>query len=170
MSNPLDKLAKAIMPSLFGDDPEAVTLRVGTTLYEGYESISISRSIDSLASSFSVNVIDKWREAGELWPFIPGEQIRVNIGEDPVFNGYIDTLGVSITGDDRNFAVTGRSKTADLVDCSVLSKSYAAEPDIFGRVADNNEFKNQTILDIAKFFCFSRHEQILFRVQIAVYP
>lgn len=138
MSNVLDQVAGAILPDVFGQKPDSVGIRVGTRVIEGWKDLFINRSLDSLAMGFDFSAVDRWRQSGEAWPLVPGEQIRIYIGTTPIINGYIDRLGASISSEDRTFSISGRSKTADLVDCSAAIG-----------VA---EFNDKTITEIARPF------------------
>ena len=118
--------------------PDAVTVQVGTTKYDAWESIKIARGLDTMAGVFSISMVDKWRESKEKWPLVPGERVNVQIGGKPVITGYIDKLDVGVTNDDRSIVITGRDKTGDLIDSSAF--------------ADPSTFKNITIESLAKKF------------------
>ena len=135
MPNPLDTV-KSSLATFAGLDrlEEAVIVRINNEIYDAWEGISIARSIEHITSGFSISLTDRWRDSKDNWPIKPGEQLKINIGKDPVLNGYIDELNVSVSKDDRTIEAMGRDKTGDIVDCSVV-----------GSV----ELKNVTIEDIA---------------------
>ncbi|MBW1784818.1 MAG: hypothetical protein JRL30_29250 [Deltaproteobacteria bacterium] len=116
---------------------DAVILRVDGKIYDSWEDVSISRSMENMSSSFSISMADRWREEADSWPLAPGKLLRVNIGDKPVINGYIDSLEAAIQGGDRSLSIDGRDKTADLIDCSAIGTA---------------ELKNVTIEDIARHF------------------
>lgn len=113
----LDEIVGPLPSVPFLDD--AVILRVGTRTYDAWETIDIQRSLDSLSGSFSLRVSDKWRGLEQAWPLKPGEQVRVNVGQDPIFNGYIEKLQADIGFGSRSLSISGREKTGDLIDSSV---------------------------------------------------
>lgn len=114
--------------------PDAVTLRIGSKIYDSWESIEIERSMENVSSGFRVSFSDKWRGSLEKWPLTPGSPLRVNIGDKPVINGYIDTLNVGIDGNSRTMEISGRDRVSDIIDCSAIG---------------TNELKDVTIEDIA---------------------
>jgi prophage tail gpP-like protein len=118
---------------------DAVKIKLGSENYEGWESVTVTKSFDSIASGFQIQVADKWRQVNGRWPFKPGEQTRVYIGAQSVLNGYVDTLSVEAGRENRSIQISGRSKTADLVDSSVETTS--------------GEFRNQSLFAIARTLC-----------------
>lgn len=107
----------------------------GITL-DQWEDISVDRSLNSLSASFSVSLIDKWRQRRLAYFLKPGVQIALKIGADPILIGYIDTLDVSITNSDRQISISGRDLTGDLVDSSAESTP--------------SEFKNITVESLSR--------------------
>lgn len=123
------------------DLANVVTLLGGKTktVYDGWESIRIQRGIDQISGTFSISMIDKWRQSFENWPLVQGERINILIGlSTPVLTGFIDRLSVSITNDDRTIEISGRDVTGDLVDCSAQTTP--------------SEFKLVTIAQLAAIF------------------
>jgi len=115
--------------------PDAVTLIVDGQVYAGWEEVSISKEINSLASSFSLNLTDRWRPQQTVVSFKVGDTCEIYIGKKSVLSGYIDTFSRSISANSRTMQVSGRSKSGDLVDCSYDGKT---------------EFKNSTMKSITE--------------------
>jgi len=107
--------------------------------YSNWASVSISRGLNSLAGSFNLSFVDKWKQLNQPWPLKPGVLCNVKIGLEPVLTGYIDSLSPSISSNERGFEISGRDRTADLVDCSA--------------VYPTGSFKNQRIEAIAAILC-----------------
>lgn len=97
-----------------------VNLRIGTVNYTGWKTASISRSIESLCGSFSLELIDGFTP--ELWPITPNVEADIDIDNTPVMRGLIDRISPSIKQDSRGLSVSGRDTTADLVDCSAMNE------------------------------------------------
>lgn len=97
-----------------------VTLLVGGTEYGGWKSVRIAAGIDQAARSFDLAVTDRW--PGQTWPrrVRPGESCQVYIGDDLVLTGYVDATPIRFDGKQVTVGVKGRSKTADLIDCSAI--------------------------------------------------
>jgi prophage tail gpP-like protein len=137
----IDDIAAKALPSVYVEGrrlPDAVTFYVGNQRFDGWEEIAISRSMEQMTSSFNITVHDKWKENKEPWQLTPNKPINVKIGTENVITGYIDSVDVDISNDDRTMQISGRDKTCDLVDCSA----------IFGL----SEFKNIKIETLAKKF------------------
>lgn len=93
--------------------------------YSGWKSIRVTRSIESLAGSFALDVSDRWDDS-DPWPIAEEDACRVEIAEPDgtkatvVIDGYIDKRSLSATKDSRSLSYTGRDRAAALVDCSML--------------------------------------------------
>lgn len=98
---------------------DAVLLFINGQVYEGWTDIKITRELNSCAGDFSLSVVDKWRVDGEEWRIVPGEKVHLHIAGNSILTGYIDKVESSISKNSRAVTVSGRSKTGDLVDCSV---------------------------------------------------
>lgn len=110
------------VPNLFSQTQQiddAVTLFANRQVFEGWEEVSISRQLNSIASSFSLGFTDKWRIDQESWVLRPGDAAHIHIGKQSVLNGYVDRLDVGLSAQQRTLNAGGRSKTGDLVDCSI---------------------------------------------------
>lgn len=58
--------------------------------------------------------------AGIISPDKNGELVEVLIGDEPVLTGYVEALPLRYDASSVSMGIVGRSKTADLVDCSAL--------------------------------------------------
>ncbi|WP_127958110.1 phage baseplate assembly protein [Serratia microhaemolytica] len=101
-----------------------VTLRVNDREWRGWTSISIAAGIERLARDFTVEITRQWpgaEEVGQLQPKVKaGDAVTVLIGADPVMTGYVDATPVRYDAQRVSVSIVGRSKTADLVDCSAV--------------------------------------------------
>lgn len=120
-------------------DTNDVELLVGGTPYKGWESVSITKNLDSVSGSFSVAVMDRWRELVESWGIKPGDECSVTIGGEVVITGWVDGIDTDFDKESRSITVKGRDKTCDLVDCSIITKT--------------SQLKNKTLTDIATELC-----------------
>lgn len=103
---------------------DAVTLWVDNKIFDGWEDVKITRELNSAASDFQLQVTDKWQGDADEWRLKPGQHIHLHLGKSPVLTGYIDRVEASISAGSRSITVAGRSKTADLVDCSVEGSKF----------------------------------------------
>ena len=103
------------------DPQEAVTLAVGGGRHEGWTSIRVTRAIDSLASSFSLELTERWADRPTRFTLEAGVSCAVEIGGETVITGYIDTLDPGIDPQQHSIAIGGRDRAADLIDCSAIA-------------------------------------------------
>jgi prophage tail gpP-like protein len=102
---------------------EIVTLLVGGFRYGGWKSVRVTRSIESLAGSFALEVSDRWDGDEAPWAIAEEDPCRVEIDGNVVIDGYVDKRSLSAAADSRTLAYTGRDRAAALVDNSaVLAK------------------------------------------------
>lgn len=101
-----------------------VTLRVNGADYGGWTEVEINAGIERLARDFSLTVTDRWPGATDIPRRVrPGDVCEVHIGSDKVLTGYVDATPIKYDGRSVGVAVKGRSKTADLSDCSAEHKT-----------------------------------------------
>lgn len=105
-----------------------VTLRVNNREWGGWTSVSISAGIERLARDFSIEITRQWpgtEDVGQLQPKVKkGDAVTVLIGTDLVISGYIDATPVRYDAKSVSVGIVGRSKTADLIDCSATTTQF----------------------------------------------
>ena len=107
-------------------------LKVNGRVFSGWTGVAITRGIKQLSSTFNLELTDKWD--GAPWNVKPFDLCELFDGDALIITGYIDSANVSYASGSHNISITGRSKTADLVDCS----------------APSTQFRGQTFEQIAK--------------------
>lgn len=101
---------------------DAATLYVNNRVFDGFKEITVNRPMMSVAGSFSITITDVWKP-DQSFGIKPGDRIHCHIGKVAVFEGYVDTFTINVTPGSRNITISGRDRTADLVDCSVTGSS-----------------------------------------------
>ncbi len=99
-----------------------VTMTVNGRNYSGWTSVDISAGIEQTARSFSLTVTHPWPDSNGAQPIRPGDACIVKIGNDTVITGYVDAAPISHDKSNITRNITGRSKTADLIDCAAIKK------------------------------------------------
>ncbi|MEH6630158.1 MAG: hypothetical protein V7776_05005 [Halopseudomonas aestusnigri] len=112
-----------------------ITLKVGSVNYEGWKTANVSRGIGYVASDFDLTVTEKWADQFEIFPIKTGQSVSVLVNGHQVMTGHVDDVAPQYNSESHNLSIKGRSKTADLVDCSVTNLSA---------------IKGQTISQVAK--------------------
>lgn len=121
---------------------DKITLKVDGKVYEGWTKVQVTRAMDAMAGSFELSLTWKWMDnqyQAVSAPIQQGEACIVEIGGERVITGYIDDWIPSYDDEQVTISVSGRDKTSDLVDCSVVHAS--------------GQFNNQTLTQIAKTVC-----------------
>lgn len=98
---------------------ENVMLKIGGKEYTGWKSVLVRRSVEALAASFDVDVRAFQGTPAEI---LPGDSVEVFAGKDRLLTGYVDEISQEVDSGERVVTITGRGKTADLVDCSATNK------------------------------------------------
>lgn len=101
-----------------------VTLRVNGTEFKGWLDVEIGAGIERQARDFKLNITRTWPGATDIpRRVVAGDQCEVFIGKDKVLTGYIDATPISYDANSVSVSINGRSKTADLIDCSANYKN-----------------------------------------------
>ncbi|WP_346666324.1 phage baseplate assembly protein [uncultured Mailhella sp.] len=97
-----------------------ITLTVGGVDWTGWESIQASRSVDAMAGAFSLGLADRVQYGGAVLPLSPGMECVLSCGSDTLVTGFIDSVSQSLDSGRHGITVSGRDKSADLVDASAV--------------------------------------------------
>jgi len=102
-------------------------LEVGGVPYGGWIEAQAMRSMEALAGSFSftASLTDP-----ASFPFRLGSKVRVMLDAEPILAGYVEAIKIDGTTSDHTVSVSGRSRTADLVDSSLVAAYSAAATEI----------------------------------------
>lgn len=98
-------------------------LLVGARAYAGWKSISVQRSMEQCAGSFRLGVSERWNVLEPVQEVRAGQTCELQIDGETVITGYVDQVEMNIGYEDHAVELTGRDKTADLVDCSAIRKA-----------------------------------------------
>ncbi len=100
-----------------------VRLVVNSEEYAGWKEVSITAGIERQARDFSLSVTDRWPGQQAIPRRVrPGDVCEIYIGADKVLTGYVDATPINYEAKRISVGVRGRSKTADLIDCSAINE------------------------------------------------
>lgn len=106
-----------------------VILRVNGQEWGGWTSVRIAAGIERIARDFSVEITRSWPggndQAVRQSRVKNGDLVEVLIGTDRVMTGYVEATPVRYDARSISTGISGRSKTADLIDCSASPSQYA---------------------------------------------
>lgn len=100
-----------------------LTLTINGKVLSGWDSVRVTRSIEHLPSDFELSLMDYYPGSDEKQLVKAGDACVVKIGSDTVLTGYVDRWAPMISRARHAVRAVGRSKCADLVDCSAYWKN-----------------------------------------------
>lgn len=111
--------APASIPAQADPPDDTVTLLVGGVALRGWQSIRVTRGCERVPADFAFAMTERFPGAADavVEPFQPCE---VRFGEDLVITGYVDRYAPAFSIQSHKVAVSGRSKSQDLVDCAAV--------------------------------------------------
>jgi len=139
------------VPNIFNKTdlvPDAVTLFLNKKVFEGWEDVQVTRELNVLASDFQLKLTDKWKVNQETFSVQPGAECHLHLGKKSFLTGWIDSVALSISTNERSLTANGRSRTCDLVDCSVTG---------------DNEFSGLNLKEIATKACAPFNVPVVFK-------
>jgi len=104
------------MPFL-ASGPDEVTILVGKNQFRGWQTVSISKSCESMPNSWSVSASAEFLQGDGLAGTRPGQPCLIHIGADLVITGWIDRRSILIDAHNHLVTISGRGITRNLVDC-----------------------------------------------------
>lgn len=100
---------------------DAVTLTIGGERHDGWTSVDVTRSIDTMCSSFRLDLTTHWADRPTPFKLEAGAACSVQVAGETLITGYIDTVSPRIDEQTRGISLAGRDRTADLIDCSAIA-------------------------------------------------
>lgn len=114
-------------------------LVVNHRIYSGWQRIKVTRSMDQFAHTFSLTLTDTQTHGART--IKPNAPCEVRLDGTVLITGFIDQATPSYDGQQRSLSVSGRSKTADLVDCTLPPSKQPVQKE------------KQTLLQLAQSCC-----------------
>lgn len=110
---------------------DQIDLIVNGLRYQGWKSARVTRSLESIAGSFDLEVSERW-DNNDPWPIAEGDTCRIEVAGEIVIEGFIDKRRKSGTATSRTLSYSGRDRAADLADCSAITKWTFRDVDVVG--------------------------------------
>ena len=114
-----------------------VTLESNGKEFSGWTHARLSMGIEMVASGFTLGVTQFPNSTGNLPRWVGQEPCKVKINGETLITGFIDIVAEKYANRSHAIEISGRDKTADLVDCSDMM----------------NIFSNKNLPDIAREIC-----------------
>ena len=94
------------------------TLSIGGTVYGGWTEVSVMRTIEAAAGTFSLSVSERWPGQETPRQILPGARAALALNGDTVISGFVDAVAPSYDAESHDVRIEGRDAAGDLVDCS----------------------------------------------------
>lgn len=114
-----------------------VELKVDGKIFSGWTSVTVNRSIETMAGYFDLGV--NVQISTDLSSLAPGKPFTLSIDGQTVITGYTDGRRRQMGADSMKITIAGRDKTADLIDCAAIYKG--------------GQWKKRTLEQIARDLC-----------------
>lgn len=105
-----------------------VLLRVNGREWGGWTSGRIAAGIERISRDFNVQITRSWpgdeSQVSRRSRIKKGDKVEVLIGDELVITGWVEATPVRYDANSISMGIVGRSKTADLVDCSATPSQY----------------------------------------------
>lgn len=98
---------------------DELILAVGGQAFTGWIEASVSGGLDQVVDSFELAYADRWAEEGRPRQIQPFDTCVLYFGKHTLMTGYVDSITGDYGKDTLTLRTSGRSRTADLVDCSI---------------------------------------------------
>lgn len=92
-------------------------------IYGGWTRLEVQRGIEQIAGGFVLQLTSRYPGVDVPMQLREGLSCQVKLGNDLVISGYVDDYETDDTATSSSVRLSGRDKTADLVDCSAIYKS-----------------------------------------------
>jgi prophage tail gpP-like protein len=104
-------------------DQNDCTLAIDGKLYGGWTRIEVQRGIEQIAGGYVLQLTSRYPGVDVPMQLREGLACRVLLGDDLVVSGFVDDYETDDTATSSSVRLSGRDKTADLVDCSAIYKN-----------------------------------------------
>lgn len=119
---------------------ERVTVICDGRAFGGWKSVEVEADLAQAARRWQVTGTPFWPEDTNPVKFKPGAACQIFAGEDLLVTGYVDSVSLAVASDSTQLTLAGRSRTEDIVDCSVAESCPSS-------------FTNTSLLEIAQRLC-----------------
>jgi prophage tail gpP-like protein len=97
-----------------------ITVQIGSQIFSDWNSVRVKASVQQLAGEFSLGCSGNWSLARSP-KSLAGQPVRISVAGQRVLTGYIDAAKPEYDAERHLVRLDGRSKTEDLVDCSLIA-------------------------------------------------
>jgi prophage tail gpP-like protein len=119
-----------------------VRLNIGARSYGGWETISINRTLETVAGAYELKVTERWPGEQKAAAIAPGDKASLSIDGEIVITGFTDDVEPQYDPDTHDVTIRGRDATGDLIDCSAIPPAGTM-----------GQWNDAPLLTLAKILC-----------------
>jgi len=103
-----------------------VVLFIKGQKYTGWQTVQITKNLQAVSAGFSLSVSENAnrKTPSEFIlsiPVYPGDACAIELNDQRIMTGYVDKVSPSFDSSQHGLSISGRDKTGDLVDCSIIN-------------------------------------------------
>lgn len=110
------------MGSVFPASQSGYQLLINGQAYNGWLSISVTQSLDTMAGAFEVVTTDRWPGQPSEWAIQCGDAVQVQSNGATLITGWVDDVEIDEDAQTHQITARGRGRTCDLVDCTAMNQ------------------------------------------------
>lgn len=95
-----------------------------STAFRGWTAVRVTRGIERCPSDFQITATDRNPSNPVEMQIFAGDACQIMLGADLVLTGYVDRVISTMGPDSHSVTILGRSKCADIVDCSAEFQTF----------------------------------------------
>jgi len=117
---------------------ESVQLILNGEAFEGFESGTVTQALDAalVATTFTLGYAPRVAPELERVRIEAGDEVTLRVGDEDLVTGYVDDDAMSYDARSSQLQVAGRSRVADVLDCSAIHRA--------------RRFRDQTVFELAQ--------------------
>jgi prophage tail gpP-like protein len=100
----------------------SLSLRINGKRFDFWTSMSVTRAVTQFCHSFTFSAPDALASGGGWQDILPMDDVQILAHGELICTGYIDGADIEQTPTGTRLTYFGRSKTADVYDCSAIKK------------------------------------------------
>lgn len=125
-----------LLPAPPGEVPDdELTIVVDGKIFGGWDSVQVTRSCESMPSSFTISLTERYPGEAEGVVIEPGQACVVKMGRHTVLTGYVDRYVPALDARRHTVTILGRSRSQDLVDCAAIFDTFQISGQTVGQIA-----------------------------------
>jgi len=127
-----------------------ITIEINGIRFEGFENVQVFKNIETISGSF---IFSATSNDVTVFPIKRSDPCKIFINNEPVINGFVDSVEVSYDSESHSILVQGRDRTSDIIDSTLIGNKEFTAPTsletIIRTVLDENGLTEISIVNNA---------------------